>query len=157
MLAKSLKSLERNRSITCSLGGVLVCSWEYIYHFALARSWCFSVSWRFRWGRSGQRGQCQQEGPFSDVEDAKKSFCEKFHSKTGNDWDDRAAYVSRLCLLMSRTLVKRVFCRPAQVSQACWQVQHGDETVQEGHEREVAVPHGCSSGWGGISALLWLA
>jgi len=48
-----------------------------------------------KWGRVGEPGKTQEQGPFADINDATKEFCKKFKSKTGNNFDDRANFVSK--------------------------------------------------------------
>ncbi|CAL8102540.1 unnamed protein product [Calicophoron daubneyi] len=46
-----------------------------------------------RWGRVGEPGQSQNQGPFNDVKEAVKVFEKKFMDKTKNKWNDRGNFV----------------------------------------------------------------
>lgn len=47
-----------------------------------------------RWGRVGETGATQMDGPFNE-EDGVKAFCKKFKDKTGNNFDDRHNFVPK--------------------------------------------------------------
>ena len=42
-----------------------------------------------RWGRVGESGQNALQGPFTDFDDAEKTFSKKYQDKTKNKWADR--------------------------------------------------------------------
>jgi poly [ADP-ribose] polymerase 2/3/4 len=41
-----------------------------------------------KWGRVGEDGQTQEQGPFSDLKQAHKEFAKKFRAKSANKWED---------------------------------------------------------------------
>ncbi|CAB9514117.1 polymerase 2 [Seminavis robusta] len=41
-----------------------------------------------KWGRVGEAGKTQEQGPFADVDAGIKEFAKKFRSKTANKWED---------------------------------------------------------------------
>jgi len=41
-----------------------------------------------KWGRVGEDGKTQEQGPYTDLEKATAEFAKKFRAKTSNDWQD---------------------------------------------------------------------
>eukprot|EP00581_Thalassiosira_minuscula_P008897 CAMPEP_0183707052 /NCGR_PEP_ID=MMETSP0737-20130205/3729_1 /TAXON_ID=385413 /ORGANISM="Thalassiosira miniscula, Strain CCMP1093" /LENGTH=859 /DNA_ID=CAMNT_0025934623 /DNA_START=219 /DNA_END=2799 /DNA_ORIENTATION=+ len=52
-----------------------------------------------KWGRVGEDGKTQEQGPFADIEKAQKEFAKKFKAKSSNSWEsyqeDKNSFVSK--------------------------------------------------------------